>query len=83
MIITTVNIGTVLSPFHIVTQLIFLTDANTTPCLQMRQLRPAQSYAYMRNKDFNWAAWVPNMHSWPPPSLKTKGKTLGYFCWFL
>lgn len=83
MMITTANIGTVLSPFHTVTQLIFLNDTKTTPYLQMRQMRPAQSYTYMRNKDFNWANWVPNMHSWSPPSLKTKGKNLGYFCWFL
>lgn len=52
MMITTANIGTVLSPFHTVTQLIFLTDTKTTPYLQMRQMRPAQSYTYMRNKDF-------------------------------
>lgn len=29
MMITTANIGTVLSPFHTVTQLIFLTDTKT------------------------------------------------------
>ena len=58
-------------------------NANTAPFLQTSQLRPAPSCAEVRNKDFNWAGGLSSMRFQPPPSLKTKRKPLGYYCWIL